>query len=109
VADVSHELRTPLTAMRGNLKYCARRSARPQALDASLAAMEREVNPAGCGWRATCCCWPRSRPASRCATSRSRWMSWCWSGARLAPLAHGVVMVPDVAEQVEAIGRPRSD
>jgi len=45
VADVSHELRTPLTAMPRHLEILRRGAARdPQALDASLAAMEREVN-----------------------------------------------------------------
>ncbi|KAB8140459.1 HAMP domain-containing histidine kinase [Chloroflexia bacterium SDU3-3] len=44
VADVSHELRTPLTAMLGNIELLRRGAGRsPEALDQSLAGIEREV------------------------------------------------------------------
>ena len=105
VADVSHELRTPLTAMRGNLEILRRGAARdPQQLDESLAAMEREVNRL-------------VRLASDLLL-----LAQAETGAilrhepvaldelvlevvrELAPLAHGITLAPDVAEQVEALG-----
>jgi signal transduction histidine kinase len=105
VADVSHELRTPLTAMRGNLEILRRGAARdPDALDESLAAMEREVNRL-------------VRLASDLLL-----LAQAETGAalghepvaldelvlevvrELAPLANGVALAPDVAEQLEAIG-----
>jgi signal transduction histidine kinase len=105
VADVSHELRTPLTAMRGNLEILRRGAARnPQQLDESLAAMEREVNRL-------------VRLASDLLL-----LAQAETGAALrhepvaldelvlevvrdlAPLAHGVALAPDVAEQVAALG-----
>jgi heavy metal sensor kinase len=105
VADVSHELRTPLTAMRGNLEILRRGATRdPQALDESLAAMEREVNRL-------------VRLASDLLL-----LAQAEAGATLhrepvaldelvlevvrdlAPLAKGVALTPDVTEQVAAIG-----
>ena len=105
VADVSHELRTPLTAMRGNLEILRRGAARdPQQLDESFAAMEREVNRL-------------VRLASDLLL-----LAQAEAGAilrhepvaldelvlevvrELAPLAHGITLAPDVAEQVEALG-----
>ncbi|HJZ49824.1 MAG TPA: ATP-binding protein [Roseiflexaceae bacterium] len=105
VADVSHELRTPLTAMRGNLEILRRRADRePRELDESLAAMEREVNRL-------------VRLASDLLL-----LAQAETGAalrhepvaldelvlevvrELAPLANGVALGPDVAEQVEALG-----
>src|SRR5262249_45035774 len=103
--DVSHELRTPLTAMRGNLEILRRRADRePRELDESLAAMEREVNRL-------------VRLASDLLL-----LAQAETGAalrhepvaldelvlevvrELAPLANGVALGPDVAEQVEALG-----
>jgi two-component system OmpR family sensor kinase len=101
VADVSHELRTPLTAMLGNLEMIRRGAASdPQA----LAAMERELN------------------RLRRLVSDLLLLAQTESGVQLrrepvaldelvlevvrdlAPLARGVVLLPDVAEQVEAPG-----
>jgi len=101
VADVSHELRTPLTAMLGNLEMIRRGAATdPQA----LAAMERELN------------------RLRRLVSDLLLLAQTESGVQLrrepvaldelvlevvrdlAPLARGVVLLPDVAEQVEAPG-----
>lgn len=105
VADVSHELRTPLAAMRGNLEIIRRGAARdPQASDATLAAMEREVNrlvrlvsdllllaQTESGLRL------RSEPVAldELVLEVVR---------ELAPLAGGAALVPVVAEQVEALG-----
>jgi heavy metal sensor kinase len=105
VADVSHELRTPLTAMRGNLEILRRGAARdPGALDESLAAMEREVNrlvrlvsdllllaqaETGAALRHE----PVALDELVLEVVRE-----------LAPLANGVALAPDVAEQVEANG-----
>lgn len=105
VADVSHELRTPLTAMRGNLELLRRGAARdPAALDAALAAMEREVNrlvrlasdllllaqaEAGVELRHE----PVALDELVLEVVRD-----------LAPLAGEVVLRPEVAEQVEVIG-----
>jgi heavy metal sensor kinase len=105
VADVSHELRTPLTAMRGNLEILRRGAVRdPSNLDESLAAMEREVNRL-------------VRLASDLLL-----LAQVETGAalrhepvaldelvlevvhELAPLANGVALAPDVAEQVQALG-----
>jgi signal transduction histidine kinase len=101
VADVSHELRTPLTAMLGNLEMIRRGAASdPQA----FAAMERELN------------------RLRRLVNDLLLLAQAESGVRLrhepvaldelllevvrdlAPLAHGVALLPDVAEQVEAPG-----
>ncbi|MBK9715696.1 MAG: HAMP domain-containing protein [Kouleothrix sp.] len=105
VADVSHELRTPLAAMRGNLEILRRGAARdPRALDESLAAMEREVNrlvrlasdllllaqaEAGVSLRHE----PVALDELVLEVVRE-----------LAPLAGGVALLPEVAEQVEVIG-----
>jgi signal transduction histidine kinase len=105
VADVSHELRTPLTAMRGNLEILRRGAAQdPRALDESLAAMEREVNRL-------------VRLASDLLL-----LAQAESGLSLrhepvaldelvlevvrdlAPLAGGIALLPEVAEQVEIVG-----
>jgi len=101
VADVSHELRTPLTAMLGNLEMIRRGAASdPQA----FAAMERELN------------------RLRRLVNDLLLLAQAESGVRLrhepvaldelllevvrdlAPLANGVALLPDVAEQVEAPG-----
>jgi len=101
VADVSHELRTPLTAMLGNLEMIRRGAASdPQA----FAAMERELN------------------RLRRLVSDLLLLAQAESGVQLrhepvaldelvlevvrdlAPLADGVVLLPDVAEQVEVPG-----
>jgi two-component system, OmpR family, sensor kinase len=105
VADVSHELRTPLTAMRGNLEILRRGAARdPAALDESLAAMEREANrlvrlvgdllllaqaEAGLGIRHE----PVALDELVLEVVRE-----------LRPLADGVALLPEIAEQVEAQG-----
>jgi signal transduction histidine kinase len=105
VADVSHELRTPLTAMRGNLELLRRGAARdPVALDESLAAMEREVNrlvrlagdllllaqaEAGLSLRRE----PVALDDLVLEVVRE-----------LRPLADGIVLMPDIAEQVEVSG-----
>jgi heavy metal sensor kinase len=105
VADVSHELRTPLTAMRGNLEILRRGAARdPAALDESLAAMEREANrlvrlvgdllllaqaEAGLGIRHE----PVALDELVLEVVRE-----------LHPLAGGVALTPEIAEQVEAVG-----
>jgi heavy metal sensor kinase len=105
VADVSHELRTPLTAMRGNLELLRRGATRDtQALDDSLAAMEREVNRlvrlasdllllAQAETGATLRHEPVALDELVLEVVRE-----------LAPLAQGVALAPDVAEQVEAQG-----
>ena len=105
VADVSHELRTPLTAMRGNLELLRRGAARdPAALDESLAAMEREANrlvrlvgdllllaqaEAGLDIRHE----PVALDDLVLEVVRE-----------LHPLADGVALAPEIAEQVEALG-----
>jgi heavy metal sensor kinase len=105
VADVSHELRTPLTAMRGNLELLRRGAARdPAALDESLAAMEREANrlvrlvgdllllaqaEAGLDIRHE----PVALDELVLEVVRE-----------LHPLADGVALTPEIAEQVEAVG-----
>jgi two-component system, OmpR family, sensor kinase len=105
VADVSHELRTPLTAMRGNLELLRRGAARdPAALDESLAAMEREANrlvrlvgdllllaqaEAGLDIRHE----PVALDELVLEVVRE-----------LHPLADGVALAPEIAEQVEALG-----
>ncbi|HEX9438155.1 MAG TPA: ATP-binding protein [Roseiflexaceae bacterium] len=105
VADVSHELRTPLTAMRGNLEILRRGVARdPAALDESLAAMEREVNrlvrlagdllllaqaEAGIALRRE----PVALDELVLEVVRE-----------LRPMADGVALTPEIAEQVEAQG-----
>jgi two-component system, OmpR family, sensor kinase len=105
VADVSHELRTPLTAMRGNLEILRRGAARdPAALDESLAAMEREANrlvrlvgdllllaqaEAGLDIRHE----PVALDELVLEVVRE-----------LHPLADGVALIPEIAEQVEAVG-----
>ncbi|HEY3231684.1 MAG TPA: ATP-binding protein, partial [Roseiflexaceae bacterium] len=105
VADVSHELRTPLTAMRGNLEILRRGAARdPAALDESLAAMEREVNrlvrlagdllllaqaEAGIDLRRE----PVALDELVLEVVRE-----------LRPMADGVALTPEIAEQVEAQG-----
>jgi heavy metal sensor kinase len=105
VADVSHELRTPLTAMRGNLEILRRGAARDaQALDESLAAMEREVNRlvrlasdllllAQAEVGATLHREPVALDELVLEVVRE-----------LAPLAKGVALAPDVAEQVAVVG-----
>lgn len=101
VADVSHELRTPLTAMLGNLEMIRRGAASdPQA----FAAMERELNrlrrlvndllllaqtEAGLQLRHE----PVALDELVLEVIRD-----------LAPLTRGVALLPDVAEQVEAVG-----
>jgi len=101
VADVSHELRTPLTAMLGNLEMNRRGAASdPQ----SFAAMERELN------------------RLRRLVNDLLLLAQADSGVRLrhdpvaldelllevvrdlAPIAKGVALLPDVAEQVEVPG-----
>jgi two-component system, OmpR family, sensor kinase len=105
VADVSHELRTPLTAMRGNLEILRRGAARdPAALDESLAAMEREVNrlvrlagdllllaqaEAGLSLRHE----PVALDELVLEVVRE-----------LRPMADGVALAPEIAEQIEAPG-----
>jgi signal transduction histidine kinase len=105
VADVSHELRTPLTAMRGNLELLRRGVARdPAALDESLGAMEREVNrlvrlagdllllaqaEAGLSLRRE----PVALDELVLEVVRE-----------LRPLADGVALTPEIAEQIEAMG-----
>jgi two-component system, OmpR family, sensor kinase len=105
VADVSHELRTPLTAMRGNLELLRRGVSRdPAALDESLGAMEREVNrlvrlagdllllaqaEAGLNLRRE----PVALDELVLEVVRE-----------LRPLADGVALTPEIAEQVEVLG-----
>jgi signal transduction histidine kinase len=105
VADVSHELRTPLTAMRGNLEILRRGAVRdPVALDQSLAAMEREANrlvrlvgdllllaqaEAGLSIRHE----PVALDELVLEVVRE-----------LHPLAVGVALTPEIAEQVEVMG-----
>jgi two-component system OmpR family sensor kinase len=105
VADVSHELRTPLTAMRGNLELLRRTAARdPQLLDESLRAMEMEMNrlvrlsgdllllaQAEAGLTL------RHEPVvlDELVLEVVR---------ELRPLANGVTLIPEIAEQVEIQG-----
>ncbi len=93
VADVSHELRTPLTAMRGNLEILRRGVARdPAALDESLGAMEREVNRL-------------VRLAGDLLLLAQAEAGLVLEVVReLRPLADGVALTPEIAEQVEAPG-----
>jgi two-component system OmpR family sensor kinase len=105
VADVSHELRTPLTAMRGNLEILRRGAARdPAALDESLGAMEHEVNrlvrlagdllllaQAESGLSL------RHEPVvlDELVLEVVR---------ELRPLAAGIALMPEIAEQIEVLG-----
>jgi signal transduction histidine kinase len=105
VGDVSHELRTPLTAMRGNLELLRHGVVRdPQAVREALADMEREVN------RLTR------------LVSDLLLLAQAESGMllrpeplvlddllleivrELQPLTNGVILMPQIDEQVELIG-----
>jgi signal transduction histidine kinase len=105
VADVSHELRTPLAAMRGNLEIMRRGAARdPQATDATLAAMEREVNRL-VRLVSDLLLLAQTESGVRLRNEPVALDELVLEVVRdLAPLANGVVLLPNVDEQVEVLG-----
>lgn len=107
VADVSHELRTPLTAMRGSVEVLRRGAARdPDALDESLADIEREV---GRLTRLTSDLLGLAQadvglPLAHEEVSLDDLL--LSTIQELLPLAVDVALVPDIAEQVAVWGDP---
>jgi signal transduction histidine kinase len=105
VADVSHELRTPLAAMRGNLEIIRRGAVRdPQASDATLAAMEREVNRL-VRLVSDLLLLAQTESGLRLRNEPVALDELVLEVVReLAPLAGGLTLVPLVTEQVEVVG-----
>jgi two-component system, OmpR family, sensor kinase len=105
VADVSHELRTPLTAMRGNLEMLRRGEIRdPRARDAAIATMEREVNRL-VRLASDLLLLAQAEAGDGLGHAPVALDELVLEAVReLAPLAGGVALIPEVAEQVEVQG-----
>src|SRR5262249_22161962 len=105
VADVAHELRTPLTAMRGNLEILRRRAAGdPHALDESLAAMEREVNRL-VRLASDLLLLAQVEVGAKMRHEPVALVELVLEAVRdLAPLAKGVALIPEIAEQMAVPG-----